>query len=62
MGNMWAEHEEVFPGVILIAAGIVLHRTGKVGTLALPAIGILLVAFAIFWGIRQSIQRQLGQS
>ncbi len=52
----------VFPGVILIAAGVVFHSNGMVRTFTLPAIGILLVVFGIFRYIRRSIPKPLDQS
>jgi murein DD-endopeptidase MepM/ murein hydrolase activator NlpD len=44
----------VFPGILLIAAGIVLHNNRMLSTYVLLAIGILLLAFGILLNIRQT--------
>jgi murein DD-endopeptidase MepM/ murein hydrolase activator NlpD len=51
-----------FPGVILIAAGIVLLDSGMVRTFALLAIGILLTGIGIVAYSRRSVPKQPDRS
>jgi murein DD-endopeptidase MepM/ murein hydrolase activator NlpD len=42
----------IFPGIILVAAGIVFHNKGMVSTYTLLVIGILILGFGIYHSIR----------
>jgi murein DD-endopeptidase MepM/ murein hydrolase activator NlpD len=52
----------IFPGIILIAAGIVFHNNGMVSSYMLLVIGVVLAAFGIFIYIGRSTPKQLAQS
>jgi murein DD-endopeptidase MepM/ murein hydrolase activator NlpD len=52
----------IFPGVLLIAAGIVLYNNRLLSTYALLAIGILVLAVGIFQYIRQPVPKPLGSA
>jgi hypothetical protein len=52
----------VFPGIIVIAAGIVLHNNGMVRTYTLLVIGILITAFGFYHYIRRCTPKPLNQS
>ena len=52
----------LFPGIVLIAAGIVFHNNGSVGTYALLAIGIVLEIIGGLLLIRRSRPKLLDQA
>jgi len=47
------------PGILLTAAGIVLRNNRMLNTYALLVIGILMLAFGIFWYVK--ISKQIKQ-
>lgn len=50
----------VFPGAILITAGIVFYNNRMVGTYTLLAIGILISVFGLCWFNRRSFSKHAG--
>lgn len=52
----------IFPGVLLIAAGIVLHNNRILSTYVLLAIGILVLTVGIFHYIRYPVSKSLNKA
>jgi uncharacterized membrane protein HdeD (DUF308 family) len=44
----------IFPGILVTAAGIVLHNNRMLSTYVLLLIGILMLVFGIFWYARST--------
>jgi murein DD-endopeptidase MepM/ murein hydrolase activator NlpD len=51
----------LFPGILVTAAGIVLHNNGLLSTYVLLVIGILMLAAGIFQYIRRPVSRPLDK-
>ena len=52
----------ILPGILLVAAGIVLHNNRMLNTYALLVMGILMLAFGIFYYVRRSIPKPLDKA
>ncbi len=52
----------LFPGILVVAAGIVFHNNGMMGSYTLLVIGILILAIGIYYFIQRSIPKPLNRS
>lgn len=52
----------LFPGILVVAAGIVFHNNGMMGSYTLLVIGILILAVGIYYFMQRSIPKPLNRS